>query len=352
MQERDGELLTKKHNEALLMLPRIFSENGWDVRVTDPPWANYSWVPDISIFTPYPNIKAGNIIGERTTSLWGKHSDDTQADFKIIDISGELRQKMLRFSLFKCAPAFLRYILYDGGDWFLPVLDNGTQISRTLINEYAALSILPKITALTKENQNTFISMSSALTHTLGFLQIPDYTLAEHITDKGQGQFSDNPHYHVDTAAFLLLQKWFLFLQENNVYNNTRIIIVSDHGNNISDIPNNITLPNGVPLASYTALLMVKDFDAQGHLKMDNAFMTNADMPSLAVSGLIENPVNPFSGQPIAADKENGVIIVTSPRWSPKDHFKNTFNIAKNELFFVKDDIFKAENWQTVETAP
>jgi arylsulfatase A-like enzyme len=72
-----------------------------------------------------------------------------------------------------------------------------------------------------------------------------------------------------------------VLLKENNAYDNTRIIIVSDHGGNISNISNNITLPNGTPLASYTALLMVKDFDAQGRLKTDNTFMTNADMPSL-----------------------------------------------------------------------
>jgi YidC/Oxa1 family membrane protein insertase len=352
MQEKNSEPLVAKHNEALLMLPRIFSENGWEASVMDPPWANYSWVPDISIFTPYPNIRAGNIIGERTTSLWEKNSDGSQADFKIIDIGGELRQKMLRFSLFKCVPAFLRYFLYDNGDWLLPVLENETQISRTLINEYAALSILPEITMVTKENKNTFISMSSGLTHTPEFLQLPNYTLAEHVTDKGHGQFSDNPHYHVDTAAFLLLQKWFLFLKENNVYDNTRIIIVSDHGSNISDLPNNITLPNGAPLASYTALLMVKDFDEQGRLKTDSTFMTNADMPSLAVSNLIENPVNPFSGQLIDPDKENGIVIVTSHRWAPKDHFKNNFNIGKNEWLFVKDDIFKADNWQAMEIAP
>jgi YidC/Oxa1 family membrane protein insertase len=352
IQERSGEPLVQKHNEALLMLPRIFSENGWETRVMDPPWANYSWVPDISIYTPYPNIKAGNIIGERTTSLWEKNGDGSQADFKLIDIGCELRQKMLRFSLFKCAPAFLRYFLYDNGDWLLPVLENETQISRTLINEYAALSILPEITAVTKENINTFTTISSCLTHTPEFLQVPNYTLAEHITGKGRGPFSGNSHYHVDTAAFLLLQKWFRFLKENNVYDNTRIIIVSDHGSNISDIPNNIRLPNGALLASYTALLMVKDFDAQGCLKTDNTFMTNADMPSLAVSGLIENPANPFSGQFIASDKENGIFIVTTSGWSPKDHAKNTFKVSKNEWLFVKDDIFKVENWQAVEINP
>jgi hypothetical protein len=352
IQERSGEPLARKHNEALLMLPRVFSENGWETRVMDPPWANYSWSPDISIYAPYPNIEARNIIGDRTTSLWEKNGNSNQNSFQIIDIGRELRQKMFRFSIFKCAPAFLRYFLYDNGHWLLPIWENESQISRALINEYAALSILPEITMITKENKNTFTSMSSGLTHTPEFLQAPDYTLAEHSTSKGQGRFSDNPHYHVDMAAFLLLQKWFLFLKENNVYDNTRIIIVSDHGNSMPSLPNDLTLPNGVSLASYTALLMVKDFNAKGSLKTNNTFMTNADTSSLALSGLIESAVNPFSGELISANKETGVAIITSSLWSPKDHFKNTFKVGKKEWLFVKDDIFQRENWKMVEIDP
>jgi YidC/Oxa1 family membrane protein insertase len=351
MQKRNREPLAEKHNEALLTLPRLFSENDWETRVMDPPWANHSWVPDISIYAPYPNIKASNIIGEKTTSLWEKNGDGTKNNYPAIDISRELHQKMLRFSLFKCAPAFMRFFLYDNGHWLLSDLENASQLPRTLINEYAALGILPEITRITKENKNTFTIMSSCLTHEPGFLQFPDYTLAEHVTDKGQGQFSDESHYHVNMAAFLLLQKWFRFLQENNAYDNTRIVIVSDHGSRVN-VPNNMTLPDGKPLAVYTALLMVKDFGAQGGLKTDNTFMTNADTPSLAVSELIKNPINPFSGKLIAPAKENGVTITASPFWLPKQHFRNTFKADKDGWMFVKDDIFKKENWKIVEIDP
>ena len=35
-------------------------------------------------------------------------------------------------------------------------------------------------------------------------------------------------HYQVNMAAFLKLGEWFDYLRENGVYDNTRIIIVSD----------------------------------------------------------------------------------------------------------------------------
>ena len=37
-------------------------------------------------------------------------------------------------------------------------------------------------------------------------------------------------HYHVNMAAYIEHGNWFDYLRENGVYDNTRIILVSDHG--------------------------------------------------------------------------------------------------------------------------
>lgn len=47
--KRSTELLVDKHNEALSVLPRLFSEHNWHVSFTDTPWLNYSWIADLSI---------------------------------------------------------------------------------------------------------------------------------------------------------------------------------------------------------------------------------------------------------------------------------------------------------------
>ena len=52
----------------------------------------------------------------------------------------------------------------------------------------------------------------------------------------------------------------------------------------------------------FNCLLMVKDFDATG-FQVDDTFMTNADTPTLASAGLIDNPVNPFTGNPIDSSR-------------------------------------------------
>lgn len=56
-------------------------------------------------------------------------------------------------------------------------------------------------------------------------------------------------------------------------------------------------------LARYFPLLMIKDFNSKGFSTYDD-FMTNADVPVLAMNGLIDNPVNPFTGKVINSDEK------------------------------------------------
>jgi hypothetical protein len=50
--KRSGEALVKKHNQSLLLMPLVFLSDDYAVTITDPPWANYSWMPDIRIMIP------------------------------------------------------------------------------------------------------------------------------------------------------------------------------------------------------------------------------------------------------------------------------------------------------------
>ena len=90
----------------------------------------------------------------------------------------------------------------------------------------------------------------------------------------------------------------------------------------------------------------MKDFHATGNLQVDTSFMTSADVPSLSAAGLIENPVNPFTGNRITMEpKKNGVYVADSHLWSPDGQYKNAFKISDDEWYLVKDDIFSVSNW-------
>jgi YidC/Oxa1 family membrane protein insertase len=344
MQARNNIPLVEKHNQALLMLPRIFLDQGFKVTITDPSYANYSWIPDLSIFNDYPQIHVENFIGKYYEE-W-LLSDKTEQIIKV-DVAEIVKSYLIRFSFFKFVPSFLRNFAYDNGEWL--TVKSLLFPYGTLAN-YIALDMLPEITQISEDPFSTYSVLVNNLPHDPSFLQAPDYIPSNNITNKGNGPFANEEHYHVNIAALMLLGKWFDFFKENNVYNNTRIIIVSDHGRNLySGFPDNIILPNGESLQTYTALLLVKDFDSYGILSVNDMFMTNADVPLIALGGIVENPVNPWTEKLLTYNKENGITITTSGLLDIFAHSKYSFNIKPDEWLHVHTDIFNPANWSQVK---
>ncbi len=103
MNKRDKESLAKKHNEALKLMPTIFSDNGYHVTMCDPVYANYQWIPDLSLFNGMKNTKAFITKG-RFDNIEGKKRV----------ISNNLRN-FFCFGIMKTLPVFLQPIAYDGG---------------------------------------------------------------------------------------------------------------------------------------------------------------------------------------------------------------------------------------------
>jgi hypothetical protein len=338
IQRRDTESLIKKYDEAMLVLPRIFSDNSFSTTVSDQPLANPS------LYTRVKKIKEMAIIGKYTGVYMIKNGKLT-----FFDYSGHLEKNFTHYSLFVFTPLIFREDVHDGGNYLST--PQKYAVPKLMLDNYSALEYLPDITEIKDDDAAYCSIIVNNLTHEPAFLKTPDYKPAEY-SGVGDGPFSNEEHYYVNMAAYLLLSKWFRFLKANNVWDNTRIIIVSDHGRNLrSPFPGNITLPNGDDLEYYQALLMVKDFNSGGSsgLHTDSTFMTNADVPFLAARSVIQNPVNPFTGKPITTEKQSGVIITTSERWELDNHRKNKFNITDDEWLYVHDNIFDPDNWEKVE---
>jgi YidC/Oxa1 family membrane protein insertase len=340
MNERDSVPLVEKHNEAMLVLPRLFAGAGYDVTVTDPSWAGYEWIPDTRIYDAYENVNAFNTTG-RYTDLWYK-----QNNFGGGQITGtKIKRNTLWFSFLKIAPPAFRKIVYSDG-WYWGTDDIGTSLT-DFINSYAVLDFLPDLTAYDAQNPSALL-FSNEATHEILFLQYPDYVPVEKVTAKGSGEFSENQYYHINTAFYLQFGKWLDELKKNGVYDNTRIIIVSDHGSGVNahladtDIP----IP-GERRESYNPVLLVKDFHSRGELKTDNAFMSNGDVPVLALKDIIDDPVNPFTGRSLKDNpKESELHITINHLPQPSQHNKNIFKIQKNQWVSVRGNIFDAENWK------
>jgi hypothetical protein len=124
--------------------------------------------------------------------------------------------------------------------------------------------------------------------------------------------------YQSNAAALIQIGKWLVYLQENGVYDNTRIIIVSDHGNGLGNFEAWLTGEdlNGLDIEQFSPILMYKDFGQTGDFVTSDEFMTNADTPYLASKDIIEDPCNPFTGVPFSTDYKNGdQIVINSEDW-------------------------------------
>ncbi|GMO29104.1 MAG: YidC/Oxa1 family membrane protein insertase [Termitinemataceae bacterium] len=337
-----------KHNEALLMLPKLFLDNDYSVTVTDPPFANYSWKPDLSIFKDYPQIDAKNIISRYTNQYLNEHSE-----IEIVSLNNILRTHLIRYAFFKMSPAVFRMFIYDKADWLIATSYSESNLTLDTIDNYAALANLQNITSITADKKNIYIAMDNDLTHYPAFLKFPEYIPSVNIDNAnlGSGPFANEATYHVTVASFLLLGKWFQYLKENGVYDNTRIIIASDHGRDMnSKIEKNIQISNGDFLSDYNATLLVKDFKSThsnetSELVTDDTFMTHADVPFIASFGLIPNPVNPFTNKALKTDEKHDGAVVTSGR--AMQH-----KIRNDQWMHVSDNIFDASNWKNILKSP
>ena len=354
MNRRRNEPLVKKSNESQLVLPRIFTEElGYTAVVTDPEWGNYNTFCDTSFINEYqPKIR-----GVQTNGVYSGFWFKEKNRGGITDKTGVmLERNLLLFSVFRSAPIVLRKMIYNDGDYWSN--DAAAKQINTLIDCYSALDYLPELTQIEDGGSGFYLSLTSQLTHTSFYLEAPGYIPVDTVTDYGTSAFIYDITYYTQMAAFKLLARWFDYLKEEGVWDNTRIVVVSDHGCywNDVDIERDDELDAQVSGDEYNGrghyhpLLLFKDFAAAGPLVTDaESFMTNADTPSLLLNGLVEHPVNPFTGKEIPLDttalKQDGVVISVCDRHRPSDNGKYQFSIAADEWWRVRNNIFEAASW-------
>ena len=342
MNRRNSVPLVEKYNEAYLVIPKILSEKGYHVMVTDPYIVNFDQSRNTSIYEKYKNVQAFYTIG-RYSDIWSSLNNFNTEHL----VSGDIIRNSLWFSFLKISPPFFRKIIYDNGKYW--GTNETMDTIKELINNYAVLDFLPTLTDYDSEEPSAIL-FANDTTHNFMFLQYPTYIPAADVTDKGNGIFSNNRYYHVNSAFYIKTGKWLEELKKNNVYDNSRIIIVSDHGTNIDAMISDteLRIPNE-RRESYNPVLLFKDFNSKGKLKTDMSFMTNADVPVLALDGIAET-INPFTGKSLRENpKAQELYITTNHIYDPHKHSKYTYNIKMDQWIIVKNNIYDPNNWEKVE---
>lgn len=335
--------MVDKHNEGISLQANIFANNGYKVTVMDPPYPNYDQTPVAKAFKDLPKTSFYQCIGKYSNIWYHEHG------FPIVPVRSNLiKRNFIWFSLFKISPMILRPVIHYKEFWGAEKGSGGQDISH-FIDNYSILDYLPRLTSFDNE-ENCFVIMDNELTHDWVYTQAPDFKPSLNLTDTGSGRWFTKKIFHVNSAGYLMLGKWFDYLRENGVWDNTRIIIVADHGANerVKESFDESPLPR--TLESYNPVLMIKDFNAKGRIHDDYSYMTHSDVPQMAFEGLIENPVNPYTGNKIkkltTEEKNAHSVISLSGANSVLNTVNNGYRIKDSDWYTVHDSIFEASNWK------
>jgi YidC/Oxa1 family membrane protein insertase len=362
--KRDTETLVSKQNEALKVMPVLFDKNDYNVTVCDPTYANYQWLPDLSIYNEYPDIQ------KYITS--GKFASKESKVIKSVNN----KRNFFCYSIMKTAPLVVQAVLYDDGNYHHKGATDGQTLVNNFVaegthpgfmNAYSTLENLSSMTEIKDDNTNTFLMMTNDTTHEPMLLQEPDYVPAEHVDNTAYETENANRytidgktlkmetsqhyiHYQTNMASMLKIGEWMDYLKKNNVYDNTRIIIVADHGRYLQQMDDMI-LDDGkntlYDAELYNPLLLVKDFNSN-KFSTSEEFMTNGDVPTLAMKDLIKNPKNPFTGKEINNNEkyDHHQYVLGSMKWDIQENNGNVF--LPGTWFKVHGDVRNKNNWSVL----
>lgn len=332
--------LQQKHNEALLTLPVLFTENGFRAEVANLPYENYLEQPITDMYKDYPKIERHDVLATYTDYWYNQHGMEKEPY-----ISTQILRNFIWFSLFKVLPPVLRGGIYHRDYW---LSYNKWDDSARFVDNYSVLDYLPELTDFDDKAGNLII-LDNEATHEPTLLQAPEYTFKKNVTNIGNGKYNTNTEFSTMCGVFKCYTEFFDYLKANGVYDNTRIIIVSDHGMfDFTDASKNLGFTPGLNIykPTFVATLMVKDFNEHHELKTDMTFMTNADTPWLCSKELIKDAKNPFTGNPLKVEnKADYAILNSSPAQSTRIRYNKKFDVNEDEWYCVKDNIFVNENW-------
>ncbi|HCX99592.1 MAG TPA: hypothetical protein DG754_05575 [Bacteroidales bacterium] len=238
-------------------------------------------------------------------------------------------------ALFFSVPLALKSAVYNEGKWLFGSSGKKSK-SVSTSHKHQFLRLLPYISTA-KEEKGNFILLYSMVTHFPWNTVNDDGTLNRDVSPYENGVWT------IDQ-----LIAWFDWMKQNGVYDNTRIVVVSDHGTHWRrfdkeieiDIPFRNYGENTLPLnymLDLNPMLLVKDFGSQGSLREDWQFMSNADAIEMALCDTISNDF------PQDSDR----ILPAFVSWWTKDMpSSNAFSLEHK--YMVRKSIFDANNWTMV----
>jgi hypothetical protein len=258
---------------------------------------------------------------------------------------------LVLLSAMRAAPYSTKEVVQHRGPW-RPFLDHS---AGTTFREWAELKSLPSLTDVGSGDSN-FNFVSNILAHEPYFigedcrpmrqrLRIPE----EEVLRRGHLSLFSLQHAITARCVLLMVADYTDFLKREGVYDNTRIVVVSDHGivGPVADRSSR-AVAGGTESAAYVrtrSVLLVKPREASGPLQISETFLPNAEVPRI-VCEEIGGCVNPFlSNRPITAQGRDDPFEVSIVPWQFSRQDPRSFRILE-QLALEGKDPFDVRGWR------
>jgi YidC/Oxa1 family membrane protein insertase len=247
--------------------------------------------------------------------------------------------------LFRAAPWVLRDHIYYDGSW----LNTQTVIHNPSEGPYAMLDSLPEV-ANAQRKGNTLKYIASLVAHypwRLDEASCMPVERAGKYTTEASGAIRE--HLANERCGMLALARFFAWMKDEGVYDNTQIILLSDHDGNDSlvfDAAFDDLRPKGLPWKP-DALLLLKRRDSRGELREDGRPMYSADVAPLICAA--DGPCPPGYEDPLAERTTPRVRTHSAGLASIRRHGDDRF---RTKDFRVTGSMADRRNWEMLEERP
>jgi len=318
IQETNGSL-NHELDQAYKVYAKAFTDAGWDVVYGDP-----------------QHVKNPSSLVHRVTYNYAnrflqQHQPEIMTS---LDKSGE-HSMLSVISLFRMLPLSFKQGFYDNGKW-----SGATDNKMHTINVYKKAKHWGFLHSLAEEMH--FSSQNKALKY-LQF-QIPH---KPNLINKSGLLGKERSSVNIESyMALTQVAKIIRKLKVQGVYDNTKIVLVSDHGQYgiydddfsidfITSIPK--AVENSLHISRVYPLLMVKDFKNRGPMQISNRFMSNFDLAGIVCSTL-ETRCNIEDRDQTRLPPGKRTLRVTRVTLTDKILFRFAYE--------VEGSIFQPENWR------
>ena len=243
---------------------------------------------------------------------------------------------LLAVSLFNSVPWSMKNLVYKDGRWIENLMPKSDTLVVRALREYAFIDGLADLSN-TNATKATYKFFDNEITHHPWLMDAKTCTVsAKPKIYKTRQDNADELHLANEMCALKALSRWINWMKSEGIFDNTMIILVSDHDGMDSDMIGKVFgSPYKGMVGKPNPLLLVKHLGRSGNKDVE---INNMPLSLTDVSKLIDNDLNiqPFTGR-------------TQPRRMSVTGGKTMNKFVLEREWMVDSDMTRRDHWKELQ---